>query len=90
MTSRYDDAPNNWGDIWERYIDHGILPGGFGTALLTNNLKAAVAAADWINIDLIPKHILWLWDHMPAQAWGTPDAVNAWVKQGGLKGRDHE
>ena len=34
----------------DRYVDHGLEPGGFLTAVLTNDLFGAVARADSENI----------------------------------------
>lgn len=83
----YTAAPNQWGDIWQRYIEHGLSPGGFGTALLCNDLTAAVRRADPVNIRLIGEHVQWLWDNMIYEAWGTRDKYNEWILSGGANGQ---
>lgn len=87
---KYDLAPNKWGDVWKRYIDHGIAPGGFGMALLTNDLKGAFNRADHINMEIIPAHIRWMMDHLPSHCWGSKETVDKWIAHRGLSGIEHE
>jgi hypothetical protein len=91
MDINYESAPNNFGDSWQRYVEHGIPPGSFGEALLCNRLREAFGCADHININLIPQHVQWLWDNLPFEAWGSDEAFQAWSDAGGLNGkRKHE
>lgn len=83
----YSTAPNNFGDTWQYYMERGISPGSFGEALLCNDLVDAVHRADWINKDLIPQHVMWLWDNLPYEAWGSKEAYEKWTKMGGTAGR---
>lgn len=87
---KFELAPNKWGDVWKRYVEHGISPGSFGVALLTNNLRDAFARADWINIEIIPAHLCWMMEHLPYQCWGSEEAVTKWVKHRGLSGAQDE
>lgn len=80
---RYETAPNFWGRDWQLYIEHAILPGSFGTALLNNDLRDAVLRADSINIRLIPQHVKWMWENLPYESWGSAGAVQAWIEWGG-------
>jgi hypothetical protein len=68
-----------------RWIEHGIYPGGFLTAVLENDLVGAVSRADHINIHRIPDYVRYLFNDAPSDCWGGPDEVRAWHEQGGLK-----
>ena len=70
----------------ERYIEHGILPGSFQTAVMENNLTGAVGQADDINLGLLVEWVRWWWDEAPSDCWGSPERVVAWVAKGGLAG----
>ncbi len=63
----------------ERYINHHILPGGFLTAVLENDLKEACARADLENRRKLFEYIQYLYNEAPMQAWGSPEKVAAWV-----------
>lgn len=64
------------------YLEHGCCNylGGFTFALINNDLKDACAAADHINIDLIPVYVHWLYNNAPAGSWGFSGASSAWLE----------
>ena len=72
---------------FKNYVEHGIAPGGFMTALLSNNLTGALNGADVTNQSLLawtidedgeavtPAWIKWLiWD-VPGNLCGSRAAV---------------
>jgi hypothetical protein len=65
----------------ERYLNHGIMPGSFMTAVLENNLKEAVARADNFNRVNLPNIVGYLWNHIPSAAWGSKEQVASWLEQ---------
>lgn len=67
-------------DSLERYLNHGIMPGGFLTAVLSNDLTGAFSHADHINYDLIGHIVKFLYNEFPIDAWGSPENVSAWVQ----------
>ena len=67
------------------YIEHGIRPGHFLTAVLANDLRGAVERADDDNITLLPIYIRWLYNHAPGPCWGSPERVDAWIESHGGK-----
>ena len=69
----------------ERYINKGIMPGPFLTAVLENNLKEAVGQADDENINNLPAYCGYFYNEAPAPCHGSPKAVRAWCKQGRLE-----
>lgn len=62
-----------------RYIEHGIMPGSFLTAVLENDLSGSFGAADHINVLLIHNYVKWLYNYAPSPCWGSPEAVKEWA-----------
>ena len=61
------------------YFVHGLEPGSFMTAVLSNDLYGAVGRADFVNINLIPVYVKWLLWHAPHGSYGTPEMVRSWL-----------
>lgn len=72
----------------ERYLNHGIMPGSFLTAVLENKLMESYRAADDDSLRQIPSLIKYLYNHFPMAAWGSPERVAAWTQHvlGGILG----
>ncbi|MGE0584150.1 MAG: hypothetical protein AB7O39_03345 [Flavobacteriaceae bacterium] len=91
MSERLDHA--NWdllpdhirGGV-KRYIEHGVEPGGFLTAVICNDLKGALGKADDINRTAIFEIVQFFYMDAPAICWGSPEAFSAWIERGGLVG----
>jgi len=66
-----------WGPMG-RYLTHGIMPGGFLTAVLENDLSKAVGKADATNIELLKEWVGFVYMYVPAIAWGSPRDVQNW------------
>ena len=86
----YSQLPEHMQDAAQRYIENGIRPGSFLTAVLENNLFRTVNFADETNRQSIGHWVLWLTWEIPAPAWGSKEKVDAWIKQGGLKGMNND
>ena len=83
---RYDKLPEHMQSGARLYIEEGIRPGSFLTAVLENNLTQAVQFADSTNRNLLSIYVEWMhWD-IPSLAHGSPQLVSAWMNQGGLEG----
>lgn len=78
--------PEHMRDSMKRWIQFGISPGSFGLAILRNNLTESFLMADAINRQRMVDWVKFLVYHMPAGAWGSPDAVDCWIDNGGLNG----
>jgi hypothetical protein len=74
------------------YIEHGIRPGGFLSALLSNDLKETFARADDVNSKCVRNYIQFFYSTAPNACWGSPELMQEWVRVGGLQGnkRAHE
>jgi hypothetical protein len=65
----------------QRYVENGLEPGGFMTALLTNHLFDAVKRADGLNIAHIPQWVVWIETNLPFACYGSRDKYQAWIGQ---------
>lgn len=97
MNASHPLARANWAlvnpalrDELVHYIDFGIVPGPFLTAVISNNLRNAIAYADEYNRFALAGLVRFLVDHAPRSAWGTPEAVAHWEDRGGDRGRPVE
>jgi hypothetical protein len=77
----------NWGRIPEhmrggiiRYIDHGIEPGHFLTAVICNDLKGAVARGDDENQQILPDYVKLFYNYAPGECWGSKANMEGWIK----------
>jgi len=70
-----------------RYLRDGDRVGHFLTAVLQNDLREAVGRADDTSIAGLRQLIQFLHNHAPSKAWGSPEAVEAWIAQGGARGK---
>lgn len=65
-------------DLW---IEQGILPGSFLTAVLCNDLMDACGRADELNILNLPAYCAYLYNEAPSTCFGSPEKVRAWVER---------
>jgi hypothetical protein len=80
MKVNYDTVPVDYmADAVQRYVEKGIMPGGFLTALFSNDLKGAVQKADGFNREHLVDWVRWCYNEMPATAWGSVAAVRDWT-----------
>ena len=63
----------------QRYLEHGIPPGGFLTAVLENDLFAAVSRADQQNLASLKDWVVFIYNEVPNSAHGSPEKVDKWV-----------
>ena len=64
-----------------RYIEDRIPPGDFMQAVLENDLREALGRADQINRHALFDIVSWLWSYAPADCWGSPEKVAAWLAE---------
>jgi|15BtaG_2_1085339.scaffolds.fasta_scaffold00777_14 hypothetical protein len=63
----------------KRYIENGIMPGGFLTAVICNDLRGAIFKADTANQNAIKEWVLFFEWEAPAACWGSINSVDDWV-----------
>jgi len=65
----------------ERYINDGIPPGDFLSAIICNSLSEAVGRADDENLANLPAYIGYLYNEAPIACWGSMAKKRAWMKK---------
>ncbi len=67
-------------DAVNRYIQDGDPPGDFLTAVITNDLREAIARADDHNQINLPAYVAFLHNEAPSQCWGSPEKMKTWME----------
>lgn len=63
-----------------RYVTQGLIPGAFVKAVLCNDLVNAVQYASDANLKALPSIVEFMFNRMPAVAWGNEDKIWAFVE----------
>jgi hypothetical protein len=82
-TIDYRDLPLHMQGAMQRWVENGIHPGGFLTAVLENDFVMAVSRADSVNKQNLVAYVTWLTTHAPYGCWGDRENVSNWK---GLQG----
>jgi len=69
-----------------RYLEHGLPPGSFLTAVLSNDFYHACSRADEQNLAFLSRYGMLL-ATLPMMCWGSSEAVEAWIEKGGFNGQ---
>ena len=72
----------------KRYIEKGIPPGGFLTAVITNNLRLAIGHADPTSLAALTDIVQFFHNESPSDCWGTPEKMKLWMETGYKKYSD--
>jgi hypothetical protein len=75
----YSLLPEHMREGARLYIEQGVEPGGFMTAVLCNNLVDAFGKADDINTLYMANWVRWFYNECPSNAWGSRDKINNWI-----------
>lgn len=73
-----------------RYIEHGIRPGHFLTALFSNDLMESFGRADEANTAAMREWVGYIYNCAPVGCHGSPTRVAEWIARGGLAGHPAE
>ena len=77
---RYDLIPaKHMASVMQRYIEHGIRPGHFLTALLCNDFMEAATRADDTNGRLFYEWAVWLHNYAPPACYGSEARFRVWT-----------
>ena len=64
----------------QRYVEQGIPPGDFLTAVIQNNLFEAVGRADEENMENLPAYVAFFYNECPRLCWGSEEKMEAWIE----------
>lgn len=81
----YDLLPPYMQGGMKRYLENGIRPGDFISAVLQNDLVEAYRRADKINIAYMHNWVKFIYNHVPMRAQGSKEKFENWIKAGGLQ-----
>jgi hypothetical protein len=94
LTTIYCYRMPNWNLIPEHirdslrlYIEEGYHPGSGLTAILSNDLVRTAHHADDINWAHMRDIVLFLFEYVPVQCWGSAKKFERWCKRGGFNRR---
>lgn len=79
----YSKLPEHLRAGMQRYIEHGIEPGSFLTAVLCNDLMGAMARSDETTRAELWSICAFLYNEAPAICFGSVEAFEAWLQRGG-------
>ena len=65
----------------KRYIENGIKPGSFLTAIIQNDLIGVCRYADYENLRNIPAYTAYFYNECPMSCWGSPEKMKNWIKK---------
>lgn len=77
----YARLPEHLRGGMKRYIEQYCPTGGFLEAVLENNLVEAFGRADEVNRERMFDIVNFLYNEAPADCWGSPAKVEAWLAQ---------
>jgi hypothetical protein len=63
------------------YVVDRVPTGGFLTAVLTNDLKLAVARADSMNARALREIVMFCYSALPGNSWGSRERYDAWLER---------
>ena len=84
----YTGLPEHMRDGARRYIEHGIKPGAFLTAVICNDFTAAFRHADGINRARLPDFARFFESEVPYACWGARWHFHSWIAHSGQEWRD--
>ena len=81
MEISYERLPETLRDGAKMWIEEGIRPGHFLSAVINNNLADAVGRADDQNVLRLHAIVGFWFNEAPARCWGSVDKAAAWAKE---------
>ena len=84
----YSKLPSHIQGGVKRYIENGVKPGDFLTAVICNDLKESFGRADKTNIERMFDIVSFFYNEAPGGCWGSKGRMKDWMKRGGWEGID--
>jgi|WetSurMetagenome_2_1015567.scaffolds.fasta_scaffold01476_32 hypothetical protein len=63
------------------YLEIGMLPGSFLTAVISNDFVGAVSTADGENIRNLPAYANFFYNYTPETCWGSKEKMEKWIEE---------
>lgn len=78
--TKYGPIPRLTLDTLHAYVQQRVPTGDFLRAVLSNDLREAIAHADNENIKALRAIVQYCHWEIPTQSWGSPQAVNDYLE----------
>jgi len=75
----YSRLPEHMQGAARRYIERGITPGDFLTAVICNDLVGAIQRADDVNTAAMRDWVMFFYNDAPSGCWGSSAAMDDWI-----------
>jgi len=75
----YSGLPDDLQYGMRLYLELGVLPGSFLTAVIKNDFMQATLRADATNQPLLRSIALWFSNHAPSKSYGSFENALEWV-----------
>lgn len=79
-TFRHWSIPDRMMGAITRYLEQGIPPGDFLTAVIDNDFQGAIGRADEENMANLPAYAAYFSNEAPSPCWGSPAKRRAWLE----------
>ena len=80
MRVNYERLPEAMRGGAQRYIESGIAPGDFMSAVICNDLKEAIGRADSTNLPRLLDIVSFWYNEAPSNCWGSREKFLAWCR----------
>ena len=80
MPIKYELLPERFRGGVERWIEHGVTPGRFLSAVLNIQLPQAFSSADDKSLASLRDIVIWFYNHAPQGSFGSPETTSRWAE----------
>jgi hypothetical protein len=77
---KYTELPESLRDGAKNWIEHGIEPGHFLSAVIQNNLVESFKRADNENVNRMLEIVYWWYNEAPSNCWGSKEKFDKWIE----------
>lgn len=78
MSPEYAVIPSHMMEAMNHYVRTGEVSSDFLKAVITNNLKNAIAHADDHSVAILRNYVRWFYNVAPMTSWGSPEKMADW------------
>jgi len=82
----YNMLPEYIQGTTQRYIEHGVPPGDFLTAVICNKLRQSLMYANDTNTRRLFDIVNFFYNEAPGHCWGSVKDMNTWIEHKGMEG----
>lgn len=89
MSINYARLPEHMREATREYIEHGKRTGDFLHAIFSNDFIDVLMRADSPNHQCLRDWAFFLLTQVPSECHGSGKKYEAWIKKGGLNGKEN-